>query len=166
MKIYACEVVPLPVSHEMQTKVHDYNEHLEKWCATNGVTVIKTVPTFKLGTGDIDDLCFETATDKAPLLLNRLGAVKLLGTLNNQCANFHLCSSWNTIKRNCITSHNLTQNKYTNSTHQKPTPPQTSVASHTPPSTLKHQTSTITTTQGGFSQHPSSVVHLPSHTTT
>ena len=62
MKICAYEVVPLAVSHEMQTKIHDYKEHLEKWRATNGVTFIKTVPmpcTFKLGTGDIDDLCFE-----------------------------------------------------------------------------------------------------------
>ncbi|KAK3852968.1 hypothetical protein Pcinc_040466 [Petrolisthes cinctipes] len=74
MKINVCQIVPTPMSHKTQVKIQEYNEQLEKWCETNGVTIINTVPTFRLGTGDIDDLCFETATDKAPLLLNRLDA--------------------------------------------------------------------------------------------
>ena len=69
-----------PTSQDIQARVQDYNEQLMKWGEANGIDIIRTVPTFTLSTGEIDDLCFETKINTYPTL-NRLGAVKLLSTI-------------------------------------------------------------------------------------
>ena len=137
--------MPISTTQNIQIKINEYNEHLEKWCDTNGVEIIRLVPTFKLGTGDLDDLCFDKVNGKLPLVINRLGAVKLLDALNNRCPNFHLCSDWNTLKRNSIVSRNTTQKDnshkqktYTQHTVERtnhPTPRNNSIPS--PPSTSR-----------------------------
>ena len=171
MKISVCQIVPVPMSQETETKIDDYNRHLEKWGESNGVTVIKTVPSFRLGTGDIDDLCFETAKDNELLVLNRIGIIKLLGSIYTQCTNFQLCSGWDTVKRNSVLSLNVTQNKDTLSTHRiygqhspentanspPPQTPPTSVLSHPPPATVKHQPPYFAATRSAI-QHPPSAV--------
>lgn len=58
MKIYVCQAVPTPMSPDFQAIIADYNEHLIKWGDTNGLAIIKTALNFKLGTGELDDLCF------------------------------------------------------------------------------------------------------------
>ncbi|KAK4306200.1 hypothetical protein Pmani_021975 [Petrolisthes manimaculis] len=68
----------------------------------NGIPVIDTVPTFTLGTGELDDLCFDKKTGLHSTL-NRLGVIKLLGTINKQCPQFKLCSNWEEVRRNTRT---------------------------------------------------------------
>lgn len=87
MKVYVCQIVPPPMSQEIQAKTEDYNEHLTKWGETNDTNEIKTVPTFRLGTSEIDDLCFDIENDSYSTL-NRLGAIKLLSSIKKQCPDF------------------------------------------------------------------------------
>ena len=181
MKIYVCETVPIPMSQEIQAKIDNYNEHLEKWCEKNGVTIIKTVSTFRLGTGDLDDLCFETAKDNVSMIFNRLGVIKLLGTIKKQCADFHLCSDWNNVKRKLTMSHNITQHKkaFSKQVTHKQSLPESIIYPFPPPSTAAlasvasqphHPPTRVVSrpppTQGGTFQHPNSVVphHLPPST--
>lgn len=99
MKIYVCQVMPMPTTPEIQTKTEDYNELLVKWGETNGIEIIKTAPIFRLGTGELDDLSFSKAEEEnSGFTLNRLGAIKLLSTITKQCPDFHLCSTWDEVK--------------------------------------------------------------------
>ena len=79
-----------------------FNDHLVTWSKANGIPVIDTVPIFTLGTGELDDLCFDKGTD-SNFWLNRLGAIKLLTTINRQCPQLKLCDNWE-IKRKAHTS--------------------------------------------------------------
>ena len=99
MKIYVCTIAPAPVSCEVKCKIENYTEQLEKWADANGVTLVHTSPMFKLSTGDVDELCFNTERDTTPLILNRLGAIRLLDAIDKQCPEFQLCSNWIEVKR-------------------------------------------------------------------
>lgn len=81
MNVYVCRVAPYSSQKEVQGKIGSFNDHLAEWGETNGIAVIDTVPTVSLGTGELDDLCFNKETDSNSSL-NRLGATKLL-TINN-----------------------------------------------------------------------------------
>lgn len=99
MKIYVCTIAPAPVSQEKISKIDDYNEQLARWTDANGVTLVNNSPMFKLSTGDVDELCFNTEKDTTPFILNRLGVIRLLHTIDKQCPEFQLCSDWNALKR-------------------------------------------------------------------
>lgn len=90
MNVYVCKVVPY---NEIQERIEGFNESLDKWAETNGISVIDTVPTFTLGTNELDDLCFDKEID-SHFSLNRLGAIKLLSTINKLCPQFKLCPNW------------------------------------------------------------------------
>lgn len=87
MKTYVCQVVPTPMSQDIQAKIADYNEHLTKWGDTNGLAIIKTALSFKLGTGELDDLCCNMEIGNISAL-NRLGIIRLLATIKSQCTDF------------------------------------------------------------------------------
>ena len=80
MNVYVCKIVP-SLQQDVHAKIEDYNNHLAKWGETNRISVIDPVPTFKLGTGDLNDLCFDKKTDSYSTL-NILGAIKLLNTID------------------------------------------------------------------------------------
>lgn len=63
MKIYVCQIVPVSMRQDIIAKIEEYNDQLLKWGEANGITIIETVPTFKLGTGELDELCFDTKND-------------------------------------------------------------------------------------------------------
>ena len=65
---------------DINVKIEDYYEQLIKWCETNGIKVIETVPTFKLRTGKMDELCFDIK-NYSYSALNRLDAINLLGVI-------------------------------------------------------------------------------------
>ena len=99
MKIYVCQVVPMSMTQEIETKIDDYNELLLKWGEVNGIEIVKTVPTFRLGTGELDELSFSKEEEEdSGFTLNRLGVIKLLSTIKKQCPDFHLCSKWDEVK--------------------------------------------------------------------
>ena len=66
---------------------------------------------FKLGTGDLDELCFNMENGIEPYTLNRLGAIRLLDTIDKQCPGFQLYCNWKNVKRMAATFSNIKQNK-------------------------------------------------------
>lgn len=120
MKVYVCQVVPLPTCQDVNDKIEDYNEQLTKWGEANGIKVIKTVPTFKLGTGELEELCFDIKNDSY-FTLNRLGAIKLLSTIKRQCPEFHLCTKWEQVKRT-INMHNTQRREKPSTEAHNPMP--------------------------------------------
>ena len=73
-------------------KVKYYNEQLLEWGEANGINIMKTAPEFTLGTGYMDEWCFNIK-DKNPCILNRMGVIKLLIVLEKQCSGFDLCKN-------------------------------------------------------------------------
>ncbi len=102
IKVHVCQVVPLATCQEYQAKIDDYNEHLIKWGETNGINIVKSVPSFRLYTGELDDLCFNTENDSISLL-NRLGVIKLLTTMERQCPELQLRADWEKAKKSINT---------------------------------------------------------------
>lgn len=101
VEIYVCEIAPVLMSQEIETKIIDYNENLSEWGKQNGVRIVKTAPVLSLGNGEIDDLCFEE--ENQIQLLNRLGIIKLLSTIDKQCNGFTLSKNWLNTKKNSST---------------------------------------------------------------
>lgn len=100
MEIFVCQLVST-VKEDLRDKIDHYNIQLTEWCSTNGVSLIKTDQSFTLGTGEVDEMCFGVPGDDSDLLLNRLGAIRLLSAIDRQCLHFNLCEDWNMVKRNC-----------------------------------------------------------------
>lgn len=58
----------------------------------------KAAPEFTLGTGDVDELHFDEENSER-LILNRLGLIKLLSSIEKQCSGYRLCNTWKSVKR-------------------------------------------------------------------
>ena len=99
MQIYICQLVPTLRADEYEQTIHYYNNQLHDWSVTNGVTILETQPSFKLGTGEVDDLCFYVDNDNPGIFLNRYGVTRLLTTINKQCTSLKLCNDWSKIRR-------------------------------------------------------------------
>lgn len=127
MKINVCQVIPVPEYEEIKEKIICYNDQLLKWGASNGVKIVKTAPDFTLSTGDIDDVYFDEENKKL-LILNRLGAIRLLSTIRKQCPGFKLSKNWESIKRDSRNNRQTTHRKE----HDKsgPSTPRWQVPSH------------------------------------
>ncbi|KAK3881614.1 hypothetical protein Pcinc_013960 [Petrolisthes cinctipes] len=75
------------------TTIHGANlDLLRSWISEK----LNWTPT-ELSTGEQDDMCFD-GDDNRPVL-NRLGAIRLLGSIEAQCPEFRLCKNWNVIKK-------------------------------------------------------------------
>ncbi|KAK3889699.1 hypothetical protein Pcinc_006265 [Petrolisthes cinctipes] len=59
MNIYVCQVVPPTTVQQFKDQIETYNEHLLKRGESNGISIIKTPPHFRLSTGEQDDMCFD-----------------------------------------------------------------------------------------------------------
>ena len=116
MEIYICQVSPVPSPLEIQRKILEYNDHLMKWGKLNGVNIINTL-CHTIGTGEVDDFCFEK-DNKIYYILSRLGVTRLLSTLDRYSQGFQVCKDWENVKRQSIT---MFSNK-TNDTIHKPQP--------------------------------------------
>ncbi|KAK3852578.1 hypothetical protein Pcinc_040839 [Petrolisthes cinctipes] len=136
MKIYVCQIVPLSMCQDIIAKIEEYNEQLTKWGETNGIKIIETVPTFKLGTGELDELCFDTKNDKYSAM-NRLGVIKLLGVIKRQCPEFQLCANWEQVKRK--NKYNPQRCEKRNTEANNPTPTSQTAASNAGPLPSPHQ---------------------------
>ena len=98
MKIFICELVPASEADEYQNKIKDYNNKLIEWSFNNNVAIIKTDLPFKLGTGSLDDMCFNKDDVMNVGILNRYGAVRLLDTIRNQYPEPNICDKIKEIK--------------------------------------------------------------------
>lgn len=66
--------------------------------------IIKMELAFRLGAREIEELCFDEQEDDLVSSLNRLGVIRLLDTIANQCTDVELRVDWNTFRRNFNTS--------------------------------------------------------------
>ena len=83
----------------LDEKINAYNEKLQQWSTANGMKSLKTNMYFKLGTGDLDNMCYEV-NDMSEASLNRYGVIRLLGAINKQCKHLKLSDNFTTGKRN------------------------------------------------------------------
>ncbi|KAK4288649.1 hypothetical protein Pmani_038327, partial [Petrolisthes manimaculis] len=82
----------------MQARIGDYNEHLKNWCELNCTSFVETDPSFRLGTGEVDDMCYDMESNSPGSTLNRIGAP------NNPQTN-----TWaEVVRRNSATGHTPT----------------------------------------------------------
>lgn len=100
MKIFVCQIVPPNVSQDLKESIEYFNDHLLKWGETNGINILKITQNFKLGTGELDDLCFEN--DASGEVFSRIGIIRLLDTVANQCSEFKLCKNWKQVKKSLV----------------------------------------------------------------
>ena len=61
--LYVCELAP-SFNENIDDKITNFNEKLNQWSQVNGIKVIKTNLNFKLGTGETDEMCYETINEK------------------------------------------------------------------------------------------------------
>lgn len=86
MKTFICELVPNLKDENMDRKIIEYNNKLKVWAESNGISLIKTNLNFRLGTGEVNEMCFK----EDGVFLNRLGVIRLLATISKQCERFNL----------------------------------------------------------------------------
>lgn len=94
MGISVCQLVPALKTDEYDVKINNYNTQLEKWATTNGVSLLETNLSFRLGTGDIDEMCYNIRGENPGLFLNRYGVIRLLSNINKQSPYFTLSENW------------------------------------------------------------------------
>ena len=82
--LYVCELAP-SFNEDTDDKITNFNEKLNQWSHVNGIKVIKTNLKFKLGTGEIDEMCYETENNEDKIRLNRYGALRLLSIIHKMC---------------------------------------------------------------------------------
>ena len=80
MNIYLCQLAPSVDDDDLQARINELNDELEKWCRTNDINLIGVDMCFKLADGKVDDMCYDFEGDEnsSGLLLNRLGVIRLL----------------------------------------------------------------------------------------
>lgn len=94
MNVFVCQPVSFPHNESMQTKISDLNEQIKKWSEINEIAIINPDLHFKLGTGEVDESCFQVHYQKNYALLNRSGAVRLLKSIGKECDKFSVCVNW------------------------------------------------------------------------
>ena len=99
MNISVCQLGPTLRSMEYEESLNYLNDQLESWCTDNGVNLIKSELSFKLGTGETDDVCYNIGGEDSGIFLNRLRAGRLLTAISKQCEKFSLCENWEEAKR-------------------------------------------------------------------
>ena len=102
MDICICQLVPSLKADEYEAKINHYNTQLMEWSLQNGVSLIKTNSAFKLGTGDIDEMCYDLGGENSGLFLNRYGIIRLLTTISKESNHFTLRKDWEHVRREQI----------------------------------------------------------------
>ena len=105
--IKVCELVPSLKSEELTDKIYQFNAKLEEWCEPNGVIFVKTNGYFKLGTGEVDLLCYENADELDYDMLSRIGATRLLDAISCKSECNFVCNNWRVIKQKSFGRSNL-----------------------------------------------------------
>ena len=99
MEIKVCELFPTLRPDEFEDIVNYHNTQLVEWGSANEISVLKCKLSFRLGTGEVDEMCFQTTNETPGIFLTRCGVIRLLESINKQCKDFKLCDEWGKIKR-------------------------------------------------------------------
>ena len=84
VELFVSELAP-SLNESIDNKISNFNDKLDQWSSVNGIKVIKMNLSFKLGTGEVDEMCYEAENGKAGTILNRYGTLRLLSVINKQC---------------------------------------------------------------------------------
>ena len=104
MNIHICELAPIPNVCEYDEYINNFNNQVATWSANNGVSVIKTNLQFRLGTGEVDRMCFDDTCENGKNFLNRFGVIRLLNVISSQCLSLKLHENWGSISQGITTS--------------------------------------------------------------
>ena len=102
MTIHIHELAPIARVEEFDERINHFNNQLSTWSENNGVTVIKTNLQFRLGTGDVDRMCY--SENNGGNFLNRFGIIRLLNIIAKQCPFFKLDINWDKITSQSIST--------------------------------------------------------------
>ena len=94
MCIYICELTPVLKVEEYDESINIFNNQLADWSKNNGVSVIETNLQFRLGTSEVDHMCYQ---ENEGTFLNRFGIIRLLNVINKQCPLLKLHDNWKNI---------------------------------------------------------------------
>ena len=61
--------------------------------------MMKTEPAFRLGTGEVDDMCYDMEGDSPGSTLNRLDIIRLLTSIAKQCCQISICKNIEKLKK-------------------------------------------------------------------
>jgi len=86
------------------------------------VSAINPEPSIRLGTGEIDEACYEIPGEYQGTLLNRLDATRLLTAVGKQNVNLKECVNWESVKKNQI-AFNTSERRHTAPGSRHPHPP-------------------------------------------
>ena len=112
MQIFICELAPAMKAEDYDDPINNFNTHLINWSETNGISVIKSNLKFRLGTGEVDSLCFNSGIiEQEENLLNRYGVIRLLDAIQNQCTVFKLSENWEANVRQTTSIHYISRNR-------------------------------------------------------
>ena len=90
------------------------------WGASNGVSVIKSNLKFRLGTGEVDRLCYNTSlSEDEDCFLNRYGVIRLLDAIDKQCTVFDLSENWDSIIRQITATPYISRNQSDHKTQRQ-----------------------------------------------
>ena len=109
MVIHVCQLAPTLLAQETQGKIGDFNEHLRSLCESNHTHIINSDPAFRLGTGEIEDMCFDMESDSPGSTLNRLGIIRLFNTINKQFPHINMFKNIDSIKKITLQKHKTNQ---------------------------------------------------------
>ena len=96
MNIHICELAPILNVGDYDELINSFNNQVATWSANNGVSIIKTNLQFRLGTGEVDHMCFNENSENDNYL-NRFGVIRLLNVISKQCSWFKLHENWESI---------------------------------------------------------------------
>ncbi|MEL6988692.1 MAG: SGNH/GDSL hydrolase family protein, partial [Bacteroidota bacterium] len=99
INISYCKLFPTLKEDEYGDKIKYFNELLGDWSSVNGINIIDCDSAFRLGNGEIDDMCYDFDFNNEGVFLNRFGVKRFLSSLVLKCNDFTLCDEWNVIKR-------------------------------------------------------------------
>ena len=105
--IKICELVPSLKSVELNVKINQFNAKIEEWCKAKEVVFLKTNNYFRLGTGEIDTLCYENIEELDFDVLSRVGATRLLDAISSVSEFSFVCSNWRVAKQKSFGRSNL-----------------------------------------------------------
>ena len=97
MDIHICELAPVMRVEEFDDNINNFNNQLSTWSMDNGVSIIKTNLQFRLGTGEVDHMCFHDNNENQGDFLNRYGVIGLLNIIHKKCPSFKLHDNWDSI---------------------------------------------------------------------
>ena len=77
-KLVVAGIPPRHHSYEIQTKVKDYNEAMDKWCKTNGMDFINNEEMFEFKSGEVDKGSYVMTGQTPAVHLTRPATLRML----------------------------------------------------------------------------------------